>query len=354
MSKVALILDLAQFKYKEQEVARTDGFQVTAFRFPSGVAAIRVKNRNGEFTMLPFQGQQVWDARFNGRRLTMKSMFDAPKLTQDFLHTYGALLVHCGATAVGPPGPGDSHPPHGELPNANFDKAWLEFSDDTLSICGEYRHTVAFQTDYVFSPRLTIKCSGTAFDVGVNVRNKKRTPMPLFYLAHVNFRASGGTIIHDNAVSTSMRDRLPSHVTPSPAYLDLLARLSESVEVHRAIGKDDQYDPELVLFPRFNDGKALAVAEKTDGLADFIEFDTSHLPHALRWISKTPDQECLGLLLPATCEAEGLSRELQKGNVTMVDAGAIWFATYRFGMLDEAELKAKKDEIEALNAAAEG
>jgi hypothetical protein len=39
--------------------------------------------------MLPFQGQQIWDAWFDERRLTMRSMFPEPKPTREYLDTYG-------------------------------------------------------------------------------------------------------------------------------------------------------------------------------------------------------------------------------------------------------------------------
>ncbi|GIS11657.1 MAG: hypothetical protein CM15mP115_08080 [Alphaproteobacteria bacterium] len=49
--------------------------------------------------MLPFKGQQIWRAGFDGRDLTMRSMFDEPVDTQVYLETYGAFMIHCGLAA---------------------------------------------------------------------------------------------------------------------------------------------------------------------------------------------------------------------------------------------------------------
>jgi len=44
------------------------GFIVHAFRFPSGVEALELRNQVGRVVLLPFQAQQIWDAEALGRR----------------------------------------------------------------------------------------------------------------------------------------------------------------------------------------------------------------------------------------------------------------------------------------------
>ena len=68
-----------------------------------------MSNDRGELVMLPFQGQQIWSAKFDGRPLTMTSMFAEPRLTRSFLETYGAFFLHCGVTAMGGPSAQDTH-----------------------------------------------------------------------------------------------------------------------------------------------------------------------------------------------------------------------------------------------------
>ncbi len=60
--------------------------------------------------MLPFQGMQIWSAEMDGQNLTMKSMFAEPHPTRTYLENYGGFLLHCGATAMGVPSKGDTHP----------------------------------------------------------------------------------------------------------------------------------------------------------------------------------------------------------------------------------------------------
>lgn len=347
MSTVRIPLVARAFCHDEMTIAETEDFVVSGFQYPAGVAGLRVVNRRGEFVVLPFQGQQIWDARFDGRRLTMKSMFEQPRRTNDFLRNYGALLIHCGITAVGPPGPQDNHPPHGELPNADFDDAWFEFHGDRIAVCGSYRHTVAFQTDYVFLTRIGIGANGAVFDVDISVENKKRSSMDLFYLAHVNFRAADCVSITDNASSYRIRADLPSHVTPGLAFLEMVARLKENPAEHLNIASGSAFDPEIVLYPQFENQEAVAIATHTDGSSDVIRYQTKQLRHALRWISKTPDQECLGLSLPATCEGEGLRREIQKGHAIEIEPQGTWCASYSFGLIDPAETAQVRTELSA-------
>lgn len=126
------------------------GLIVSAFRFDSGVDALRIKNLRGEIVVLPYQGMQVWRATFDGCELTMRSMFEQPENTRVYLETYGAFFIHCGITDLGAPGPDDNHPLHGELPNAPMDAAWLIIDNESynVTVAAQYRHTVAFSTNY--------------------------------------------------------------------------------------------------------------------------------------------------------------------------------------------------------------
>ena len=74
-----LYLQDATFAHHEQLLIRHGSLEASTFRFPSGVAALRLKNELGELILLPWQGQQIWSAAFRGRNITMKSMFDEPK-----------------------------------------------------------------------------------------------------------------------------------------------------------------------------------------------------------------------------------------------------------------------------------
>jgi hypothetical protein len=65
----------------------------------------------------------------------------------------------------------------------------------------------------------------------------------------------------------------------------------------------------------------------------------------VRWISRTPDQDALGLVLPATAEPEGYSAEKAKGNVKTLAGGAEWRCDMELGALMPAEAQAMAAEI---------
>ncbi|MEO0918414.1 MAG: DUF4432 family protein, partial [Pseudomonadota bacterium] len=229
----------SMFGEKERLLLTHREFTVSTFRFDSGVAALRIKNARGELTMLPFQGQQIWRASFDGRELTMRSMFDQPKETQVYLENYGAFLIHCGITGLGAPGQDDSHPLHGELPNAPFQSAWIEVAGAKTTVAGSYEHIVAFSTNYRATIETTLTVSSALIDVSINVENRKQTPMDLMYLGHANFHPADNGELHYTADYTAekvrVRRSIPAHITPKPGYTEFLAELAEDPTHHHTL-----------------------------------------------------------------------------------------------------------------------
>jgi hypothetical protein len=69
-----VVIDLQPelFGPAETVLARFAGLSASVFRYPSGVAALRLANELGRISTLPYQGQQIWEAEFLGRPLTMR------------------------------------------------------------------------------------------------------------------------------------------------------------------------------------------------------------------------------------------------------------------------------------------
>ncbi len=232
---VTVELHPSHFGEARKPIASLGELRVEAFRYPSGVAALGVTNGVGSLILLPFQGQQIWDAEFHGRRLTMLSAFDEPQPTRDYLRTYGAFFIHCGGTSMGNPGPDDDHPLHGELPNLPYDGAQLAFGEDEtgayVELTGTARDTLAFHHDFTVRPRLRLREGATAFEASVEVVNRAGKPMPFLYLAHVNFRPADGGVL----VDTVRDDRADIAVRPAVPE----AQESEAVRAyHRAVAQD--------------------------------------------------------------------------------------------------------------------
>ena len=234
-------LDDTTFGPAERTVCETGTLAVSTFRYPSGVAALRLRNARGEIVLLPYQGQQIWRATFDGRPLTMRSMFDEPVVTRAYLETYGAFLNHCGITGLGAPGPTDAHPLHGELPNAPFQSAWIEVdaSGEAVTLGGHYDHIVAFATNYRATVETRLAAGSALLDVSVTVENRKASPMDLMYLGHANFRPVDDGELHYSAPYTPdavrVRRSIPAHVTPKPGYRKLLERLAVDPAVHHVL-----------------------------------------------------------------------------------------------------------------------
>ncbi len=321
-------------------------FVVSTFRYDSGVAGLRVANARGEIVVLPFQGQQIWRATFDGRELTMHSMFDQPNPTQVYLETYGGFLIHCGLTGLGAPGATDNHPLHGELPNAPMQSAWLEIdpAGEWLKVAGCYQYTVAFSTNYRATVSTKLSFGSTLIDVSVKVENLKQTPMDLMYLGHANFRPVDHGELHYSANYTSesvrVRQSIPSHITPKPDYAEFLSELAEDPTLHHIFDPALAFDPEVVFEIDMRagpDGFAHALQRHPEGFADYIGYPSEVAPVGMRWVCRTPDQDGLGVVFPSTSGVEGYTIEKSKGRVVELAGGETWRIDIQMGHLTAAE-----------------
>lgn len=291
----------------------------STFRFSTGVLALRIANEVGWVDLLPYQGQQIWDAQFHGRRLTMTSIFSEPQPQPAYLESYGAFLIHCGATAMGRPGPGDTHPLHGELPNARYQSPRvLVGSDDRgayMSLTGAYHHRVAFSYHYRAQPTVTLRAASGRLSAGMTIQNLRQSPMDLMYMMHINFLP-----VDDAELVDSVSGAAPAR----QAVLDY----GRTVDPELVLDLDARADAE---------GWSHAVQLHPDGSADFVSHRPDELDHALRWLVRNGDEEALGLALPATAQAEGYAAEKAKGHVRSLPPGARFHCTVELGALTSAD-----------------
>jgi hypothetical protein len=332
-----LYLEPEFFGEKEKLLVRHATLSAYTFRYESGVCALRLENEVGQLVTLPFQGQQIWSAELGGRNLTMKSMFDEPRATREYLETYGGFLLHCGATAMGVPTAEDSHPLHGELPNAPYQRAFV----------------VVGHTDRgPFS-------GSSLFTVSMTLTNLKQTPMELMYLAHINFRpVDNGRLVYSAPCTPEhvrVRKSIPSHVRPGPGYAEFIQELGDHPEKHNVLAPELVFDPELVFTIDYladEEGWAHSLQVHPEGNADYVRHRPSQLDKGVRWICRTPDQDALGLVLPATAEPEGYTAEKAKGNIVTVPAQGNWHFDLEIGALDAGEAQEVERKIETVLAEA--
>ncbi|MCK9479110.1 MAG: DUF4432 family protein [Firmicutes bacterium] len=303
------------FTEKEHMLIEHGDFCVSLFRYGSDVEAVRVKNSKGEFIWLPFKGQQVWRMSFCGRDLTMKSMFDEPAASDDFGAGYGCFMLHCGMTAMGNPAPDDTHPQHGELPNAAYDFAYISIDTDAggnyIEAGGVFDYKRAFETHYTASPKIRLYESGTVLDISMTVENKRSDPMEYLYLCHVNFRPLEGAELVYDANCMRIHKDIPASLSAekAKALRDYMEALSENPWIQNVIDARTQiYEPEIVFtfnYKADESGWAKCMQTAPDGSADFVACRLRELPVGIRWIARTPHEDAMGMLLPSTAEHLG-------------------------------------------------
>lgn len=360
MTNATYYLNSAQFRSKEMPLVVFGSLTASAFLFDTGVEALRLSNELGELVLLPFQGQQVWSANFRGRNITMRSMFDAPHPTRTYLETYGGFHLHCGFTAMGVPAAGDSHPLHGELPNAPYRKAWIVTGEDEkgqyIGLGGEYQHTIAFSFNYVARPLVKLYAASSIFTIEMEITNLKSTPMEYMYMAHVNFGpVDNGRLVYSARVTPEtvrVRRSIPSHVKPGPGFVEYIEELAQHPEKHHVLKPGMPFDPEVVFFIDYladAQGWAHTMQVHPDGTADYIRHKPAQLDKGVRWICRTPDQDAIGLVLPSTAEPEGYSAEKKKGNIKQLAGGDTYHCEFECGVLTEAETRNMEQAISKIN-----
>lgn len=353
-------LDPSQFTTTERPLLRAGGAWASAFRYATGVAALRLGNARGSVVVLPWMGQIVWDAVFDGVRLTMGSLFDAPRPAHEIIETYGCFAFHSGLLRNGCPGPEDTHLLHGEMACAAMDSAAITVGEDAdgvfLRLDGERLFTRGFGNRYLARPSVTLYADGTLFDIAMRVDNTGGQPMELMYMCHVNFDfVPQAELIQPapfDARSVAVRTAIPAHVPASPAYRARIAALAADPSPTRRLDPDAGYDPEQVFYlhglrcDAAGDTHLMLRRPQGDGFA--MSYSPERFPHSVRWLMRNADHQVAAFALPSTCQPEGYLAELRKGHVKIVPAGGSAAFTVRTGYLDRAAVALQSARIAML------
>lgn len=337
------------FTPTERVLAQGSGITASTFRYPTSVEALRLQTARGHVVILPFLGQMIWDAVFDGRTLTMDSAFAEPRPAPTILGTYGAFAYHAGVLRNGTPGPTDTHPLHGEMPTARMDHAELTFGSDDrggyAELSGTTEYIMGFGPHYVASPRVRVRPDSGLIDVEMVVTNRSAHPMELMYMLHANFAFVADATIHQpapfDAAHTVVRREIPGHVTPSAAFVDLLNDLAVNPARMETLSEPDLYTPEQVFYLRGlgtdDAGQTRMVMALPQGDAFALSYHPDDMPHCVRWIFNDGDARVAAFALPSTCEPEGYTREKAKGHVRMLPPGATARFPVTLGHLNEHE-----------------
>jgi len=314
-------INLANFLFTDQPtlVAEDGEFQAYGFRYSTGVEALKVSNKRGSFTILPWMGQMIWRCDFDGRELAMKSMYDEPKDCKAcFNESYGCFMMHCGLTAMGNPTAEDTHVGHAELPIARYQEAYLEFGKDKqgefVAVGGSFFNDMCFTYNYEFAPRVVLRKGAAKLEISATVTNHKDIPFEYYYLCHVNHLPVDGSKIVESPLAKAP---IINHEVPADYYKPWADATNKWLEVldkdytaQSVVGaKGESYRPEIVnCYFHKADKQGWAVVkqvypDKKNGV--FVKYRPSELPYATRWIARTGDEDAMGMCLPATCEHKG-------------------------------------------------
>ncbi len=355
----------AFFDKDERSLLHAGCFDASSFLFKSGVCGMRLKSDRGELVVLPFQGQQIWRACFDGHDLTMKTAFDEPVATDDYLKTYGGFLIHCGATAMGVPTKQDSHPLHGELPNRIYSQAYLALGEDQdgkyLAFGGKTRYTVSFETNYSAEPEIRLYAGATTARVSMKLTNLRSAPMEYMYLCHINFLPVDGAQLVYSAPADpahvyahiAIPERMPAD--KAAALRQYMEQINRDPRVHHLVDQKSQiYDPEIVMTIKYladRQGYAHSMAILPEGGAYYVSHRTKELPLGLRWISRTGDEDALGMVLPSTAEHLGLADARKNGMMKILGAGQSIVTSIEVGYLEAGQVAKMKTIIDLINEA---
>ncbi len=339
------------FSDREFVLCETDIFKVTAFKYSTGVEALKVENDKGYFIILPYQGQQIWRANFLGRELVMKTKFAEPQPTLEYLRTYGGFLLHCGINAFGVPQSDDDHVQHGEIPNVEYQKAYIDVTDDYVSVGGSYSFDRSFVKNYTFSPECRLYKNETVLKINIELENRRDEDMEYMYLCHINFHPIDGAELMYSAPYDSEHVKV-HRIVPDSLHEDKKQKLQsymdavqENIPLHHKVDKASQcYQPEICFTVKYKgdeENRAYTMQKTADG-ACYVSHPVDVLPLAIRWISRTGDEDSMGMVLPATAEHFGYSYAKRNGQMKILPPYAKLNFSIEAGWID----KEKADEIE--------
>lgn len=307
-------------------VARTDDFTVTASTYSTGIESLTIEGSRGHVEVLPFMGQIVWDAVFDGVSLRMDSMFREPVPAKEITQTYGCFAFHSGLLAAGCPSAQDDHPLHGEFSCAEMQEAWLELEDGRIRVVSRYEYVMGFGHHYEARPHIEMRAGEPRFDIGLTVTNLSAyAPMPLQYMRHMNYAfVPGGRMRQTLPEGTfQLRRTVPAHVHPTEEW----TALNEAILAGRfdadSLEGAEAFDPEIVYFaddlPQYGEDLEFTL-EAPEGPTFVTRFASSQFPVATRWILHNPDQRVAAFVLPGTSRPEGRLAAREAG--TLIDLAA--------------------------------
>lgn len=348
-----LNLQKSFFSETKKELVSYGEFKIQAFRYNSGVEALEVENKKCSFIFTPFKGQQIWHFEVGGKEISMQTTIKEPTNSSVYLENYGGFMYHCGVISFG--APDSEHPQHGEIPNEIYDTAYISCGEDEggkyILLGGELYHDTAFVRKYKFAPEIKLYEDSSVFKINVTLENQRAYPLEYMYLCHINFRPFDGAKL----ICTAKKDSEHMKVYKSEgtkALTDYMDRVEKDFTIMDTVGAEGQcYDPEICFGIKFNsdeNGRAYSLQYTPEG-ACYVSHPTDVLPYGIRWISRTENEDAMGMVLPATGEHLGYNNAKEKGQIKLLEANGVLNFYMEAGYLEHDCADKVKEKIEKIN-----
>jgi hypothetical protein len=118
------------------------------------------------------------------------------------------------------------------------------------------------------------------------------------------------------------------------------------------IGAEGQcYRPEIVFYCKYTadkDGNAYTMQHDKNGHSTFVIHKPEELPYGVRWISRTEDEDTMGMVLPATSEHLGRTYCRRVGESSFLQKGETVNYHMVTGLMNNDEADAMLQKIRAL------
>jgi hypothetical protein len=194
-----------------------------------------------------------------------------------------------------------------------------------IAVGGTLDFDIAFIKKYNFSPEARLYSGANKVRINVKLQNMKASPMEYMYLCHINFRPFNGARLVYNIprdkehikVHKIVPATLPEETQKKlSAYMD---KLEANPALMDEVGNPDEiYIPEICCALKYNpdeNGRGYTMQYIEGDGACYVDHPVDALPLSVRWISRTPDEDSMGMVLPATSEHLGYYDSKAKGYV---------------------------------------
>ncbi len=340
------------FSEIKKEFINFGEFKIDAFKSSSGVEALEVTNSKCSFVFTPFKGQQIWHFKVGGEDISMQTTVKEPKNTSVYLENYGGFLYHCGLISFGKKD--FEHPQHGEIPNAEYDSAYIICDEDQkgkyILLGGELNHDTAFIRKYKFCPEIKIYENESIFKINIKIVNMRSYPLEYMYLCHINFKPFEGAKLLYTAKKDL--DNIKIYKTDgSEELINYFERLEKDITIMDTVDSKTQcYDPEICFGINYygdENKRAYTMQYQKEGSC-FVSHPTDVLPYGIRWISRTYQEQSMGMVLPATGEHLGYEYAKQNGQIKVLGPNETLEFYIETGYLESYESDALKKKIESI------